>query len=507
MSFSDLDAVILLLIATHLQQDQSQIAQYATISRPWLSVVEAFTFRHQRVDSDERLRQLNQYLTPDRRAALRSLDVTIHLTKYGEDKWRELELESEKTINNQIFSTSLTILFKTINSWSTLAVSEIPKSRFSSSVRGPRHRFTLEIQAICKSDYYHMDFQDSARRKYISDSDCILTRHESNYLDLVRDLSPLPAVSELIIHGGAPRVLQEIYPRYVSAQAALRIVEACPFAETVELQLSDMESKGLSLRNNQRDGACARKLSSVPKTVTHLQLHYPGAVPQNQVFRPPIIPTMNGKDFFSSALNVLSQQLESLHLLAVVSDDLLVITSPTTHWPRLRHLHVDFDVAMPDGTWMFEQDPEDPHSEETDLNEDSEYQEMRMFDDRYDHEMPARFDWPRRFFTTAPNCDAYDRVNLAISKTTPRMPNLKTLRFSVDQGTAGCVCTYTCDGREIHKVLWKSCSTVTYEPNSEVVAERKRAVALRSGQLELQVAGIDDPTASDLVADIDWPRF
>lgn len=202
---------------------------------------------------------------------------------------------------------------------------------------------------------------------------------------------------------------------------------------------------------------------------------------------------------------MLSQQLESLQLLAVVSDDLFQITSPTIYWPKLRNLHVDFDVVMPNGTWML--NPEDPNREHVDPNEDSDYAEMKILEDRRDHEMPARFDWPRTYFRSAPNCEAYDHVHLAIAKASPRMPNLRTLRFSVDHGTAGCVCTYTCDGRENHRVVWKSCSTTTYQPHPKVIAEWKRAIAHRSGQLETQVAGIDDPTAFDLVTGVAWPKF
>ncbi|KAG9514495.1 hypothetical protein KCV07_g8072, partial [Aureobasidium melanogenum] len=470
MSFNDLDTVILMLIADQLHKDEPRIAQYATISRRWLSVLEALTFRHLRLDSDQRLHQLSQFLTPDRTFALRSLDVTIHLPEYGQDRWNKLETEAEKATNNGIFSTSLTTLFETINSWTTHA-------------------------AICKSDYYHMDYQGADRRRCLSERerisnlDCVMARQEASYLSLVRQLPPLPTVSELIIHGGAPRVFQEIYPRYISAQAALRIIEACPFADRVDLQLHDMDSKRLTQRSYERE-ACARNISLVPKSVTHLQLHCPGVVPQNQFFKPPMIPTVNGKDFFSSALNVLSQQLESLHLLAV-----------------LRDLHVDFDVVTPIGHWMLERDLKESEHEEPDSDEDAEYEVMRVCEEQDDHEMPARFDYPRRFFRSACNCDAFDGVHLAIAKAIPRMPNLRTLRFSVDQSTAGCVCTYTCDGRENHKVLWRSCSTTTYKPSPEVMAEWIKAVAQRSGQLELQVAGIDDPAASDLVTGISWPHF
>lgn len=111
MSFNELDAVILMLIATQLHKDESHIAQYATVSWPWLSVIEALTFRRLRLDS-ERLHQSSQYLTPDRRAALRNLDVTIHLPEYGENKWNRLETEAEKATNNETFSTSLATLFK-----------------------------------------------------------------------------------------------------------------------------------------------------------------------------------------------------------------------------------------------------------------------------------------------------------------------------------------------------------------------------------------------------------
>lgn len=84
-----------------------------------------------------------------------------------------------------------------------------------------------------------------------------MARHESSYLRLAEELPPLLAVSELIIHGGAPRVIHEVYPRFISAQAALRILEACPSADRVELQLSDMDSKSLTRRNLEREGTRA----------------------------------------------------------------------------------------------------------------------------------------------------------------------------------------------------------------------------------------------------------
>lgn len=220
-----------------------------------------------------------------------------------------------------------------------------------------------------------------------------------------------------------------------------------------------------------------------------------------------MIPTVNGKDFLSSALNLLSQQLESLRLLAVVSHDLFQLTSPMTHWPKLRNLHVDFNVVSPNGNWMIERDLKESKHEERDPDEDGDYIAMRSLEERDDYEMPARFDYPRIFFRSACNRDAFDGVHLAIAKAIPRMPNLRTLRSSVDQGTAGCVCTYTYDGRENHKVEWRSCSTTTYEPSPEVMAEWNKAVAQRSGQLEIQVASKDDPAASDLVAGIRWPQF
>ncbi|KAG9952211.1 hypothetical protein KCU85_g2212, partial [Aureobasidium melanogenum] len=505
MSFNDLDAVILMLIADQLYKDEPRIAQYATISRPWLSVVETLTFRQLRVDSHDRLHQTSQYLTPDRRLALRRLDVTIHLPEYGEAKWNKLETEAEKATNDEAFSTSLTRLFETISSWSTLAASDLPESKPLSFARGAQSRFALEVQAICKSDFYHLNSKDQYRRRCNSKEDREMARHESSYLKLTQELPRLPEVSELIIHGGAPRVPRELHPRYISAKAALRILEACPSVDRIELQLSDMESKNLTQRNSERE-ACARALGSVPSTVTHMQLHYPGVIPQNQFFDPPIVPTFNGKDFFSCSINTLSQQLESLHLFAVVSDDLFDITSPTIHWPKLRNLHVDFDVVMPNGTWMIEQDPEDSEPE-IDPDEDMEYNDLRTYDDWSDHEMLARFDWPTRCFRIAPNRDAFDGVYLAIAQALPRMPNLRSMRLSVDQGTAGCLCTYASDGRGNHKVLWRTCSTTIYEPHPEVIAEWENAFAQRSGKLEIQVASIDDPTATDLVTGVTWPHF
>lgn len=85
MSFNDLPPSILLSIASKLEK-VDVLSRYATINRPWNSVVEALTFRELRSESIRHLRQFPEYLNSDRWKAFRSLDVIIQLPEYTEEQ-------------------------------------------------------------------------------------------------------------------------------------------------------------------------------------------------------------------------------------------------------------------------------------------------------------------------------------------------------------------------------------------------------------------------------------
>lgn len=219
--------------------------------------------------------------------------------------------------------------------------------------------------------------------------------------------------------------------------------------------------------------------------MTQLKLDYPGVVPANHFFDPPAIPLTNNKDALSLSLNAISQQLEYLDLRGVLSDD---IFDTSTSWPKLRKLHIQFDSCTPSGQWMLELDIEDSETER-DADEDRQYDFLTGR--RMERELPARMNFKDCVFRTAVNRDFFDDISLAAGRAMKRMPNLRDLRLSVGDPESGCVCTFQSDGKSDHRVVWQSRSTTTYEPHPEVIAAWKEVFLEKTGELEVQILGLD----------------
>lgn len=83
--------------------------------------------------------------------------------------------------------------------------------------------------------------------------------------------------------------------------------------------------------------------------MTHLRLSYPGVVPRNQTFGPPAVPLEGVRDLLSFRLNNVTQQLQTLDMRTVLSEDFFSILDPTTSWPQLRTLRIDLDPCTPVG--------------------------------------------------------------------------------------------------------------------------------------------------------------
>lgn len=149
MSFNDLPPSMLLSIASKLEKVDI-LSRYATINRPWNSVVEALTFRELRSESIRHLRQFPEYLNSDRWKAFRSLDVIIQLPEYTEEQWWDFETDQDKEINDAVFSVSLKEVFTIIDSWKMY--------------RSGASHMSLAIQAISKSDYWHLTGHDRVQR-------------------------------------------------------------------------------------------------------------------------------------------------------------------------------------------------------------------------------------------------------------------------------------------------------------------------------------------------------
>lgn len=232
-------------------------------------------------------------------------------------------------------------------------------------------------------------------------------------------------------------------------------------------------------------------LDDLPQALKHLKISYPGVVPANQLFSPPSIPLVGGKDFLSYRLNTISRQLQTLEVRAVLSDDFFDITDHATSWPLLQSLSIDFDPCTPCGDWMLELDPTDSDVE---LDHERAYEfEVRTGGYKSEAEWPARMDYPRRSFRTAVNTDILNDICLAAARAMARMPNLRNLKLNVGDDTteSGCQCTFTSDGRSSHKVVWQSRSATMYEPHADVIAAWKQVFVERTGDLEIQVLGYE----------------
>ncbi|THZ00851.1 hypothetical protein D6C93_03595 [Aureobasidium pullulans] len=393
MSFDQLPSAILLLVASHLQFIDGSLAKYSTVNRSWNSVIEALTFRELRSD--------------DRRAALHGIDIIIQLPEYGKDRWYEFESEHEKDTNNIVFSDSLREVFDILNSWQ--------------EYKGDHAQLTLAIQAISKSDSWHLGKIDRIRRRGRVASGAADVRLEASYLHLQGELPPLLTVSDSSFRGalhvrqlpGNPS--RPCCPRLLSGETITRITKACTRVRDVAAELSDKESKNLVLRNVER--------SDLPESVTRLKLSYPGVVPANQFFNPPAIPYLDGKDALSMSLSRISRRLGCFEVHAVLSDDIFDM-SESPSWPRLRKLHIGFHSCTPHGEWLLELDPEDSEVER-EQNENRRYDLLSIH--RKQSEMPARIHYPEISFRTAVNRDILDDLYLAAARAVARMPNLRDL--------------------------------------------------------------------------------
>ncbi|KAG9959943.1 hypothetical protein KCU61_g7016, partial [Aureobasidium melanogenum] len=348
MSFNDLPPAILSMVASHLKERVIWLAQYASINRPWQSVVEALTFREIRTESIEHLRRIPEYMNRDRWDVMRSLDVIVHLPEYERERWYQTETNGDKQINNAIFSDFMMKLFDTVNTWE--------------QYRNDAPRFTLAIQAMSMSDYWHLGRLNRMKRYANATRGAEDVRIQASYLRLTGNLPSLSAISGLIVRGARNvRIIKpgrSCCPRLLSGESVCRIVRACPNVNKAEVDLSDQESKDLGVRNAERS-AFATSFTGLPQGLRHLKMSYPGVVPANQLFSPPSIPLADGKDFLSYRLTMISRQLQYLEIKAVLSDDFFDMTDPATSWPLLQSLSIDFDPCTPSGDWMLELDPTD----------------------------------------------------------------------------------------------------------------------------------------------------
>jgi hypothetical protein len=209
-------------------------------------------------------------------------------------------------------------------------------------------------------------------------------------------------------------------------------------------------------------------------------------MPSNQESQPPAIPSINNRDLLSFNLGTLSQNLVTLDLSGIFSNDLF---SHEFHWPHLQTLQLWIFMCTPSGNWMIEKDPEDS---DTELIFEP-YEDLS--DWMHDHELPARIHYPNNPCLTLPRQDLIDAFFLSAGKAVARMPNL--LSMVVLSEPSVLEFEYSSDGYNAGSVEWQTLATFhadppTYQPGGEVIEAWKHAVATRQGDLKVSIKGTRD---------------
>ncbi|THX06765.1 hypothetical protein D6D17_04920 [Aureobasidium pullulans] len=210
-------------------------------------------------------------MNSDRRAALHGIDIIIQLPEYGKDRWYELESEHEKDTNNIVFSDSLREVFDILNSWQ--------------EYKGDHAQLTLAIQAISKSDSWHLGNIDRIRRRRrctshgewsleLATGDSEVEREQSEnrryeLLSIHRKQSEMPArihYPEISFRTAVNRdILDDLY------LAAARAVARMPNLRDLQLTVGD-EDFGCVCRLSS-DGRCTHRLVWIRKSQTMHEPH------------------------------------------------------------------------------------------------------------------------------------------------------------------------------------------------------------------------------------------
>ena len=95
--------------------------------------------------------------------------------------------------------------------------------------------------------------------------DISATRFESSYLHLDKELPEVAVISELEVYGRNYWMSDDLTcdPRFISGDAAARLIERLPRLRRAHLQLSDEESRNIALRERERERKMIRPKSLV----------------------------------------------------------------------------------------------------------------------------------------------------------------------------------------------------------------------------------------------------
>ncbi|KAJ5933638.1 hypothetical protein N7454_005967 [Penicillium verhagenii] len=263
------------------------------------------------------------------------------------------EMPEDRLENNKAYTLAIKSLFETLSLWPDSDNCEV----------------LLELRAQSPSDWDAEPDELKRRRRLKSvisgnTGDLLNIRWADSFLDIdgeAENLCLAPVIKHLDLRPGGSVTDLDQTPgehRMLSQATHSKIISRLPQLRSVVMYPDDDERDDHAQRNSLRE-EFALSLSTWPSSLRSLTMEYPGEPPENQNF-PPLVRSVPGKDALSLALNVLSQQLESIKLTMMMTcPEILWPQSKTTqpYWPRLTQFHLSYTVATPSGQWLFERDP------------------------------------------------------------------------------------------------------------------------------------------------------
>ncbi|KAI5194639.1 glycoside hydrolase/deacetylase [Aureobasidium subglaciale] len=172
---------------------QAPLVAYATVSSSWKPVIEQSTFGELHIDSGERLNQLYHIFTHYQ--AVRQIDFTVLLPRYGSDEYARIESTEDRQRNDAVSTKSLWSLFQALRLWQGDSVGDGKNSSRPGGV-------TLVVRALSKSDIGNMEDQSEKRRRVEleGDEEIGATRFESSHLHLDGELPKVAVIAELEVY-------------------------------------------------------------------------------------------------------------------------------------------------------------------------------------------------------------------------------------------------------------------------------------------------------------------
>jgi hypothetical protein len=446
MSFNDLAPELLAMVVTHLRRPNSRLSAYATLSRGFGAAIEAITFSELRLTSEEfdDFERIVRPQSPGRRDILGSVDFHAVLPTYTDVQCALFERETDKHLNNEAFTRSITRLLSTLS-----------YCREGSTARpiNLRINYSFSPKDISHRETGAQDRRDVENRKR---QDLFEDRYKYSYLNFLQQESTIlpvvPRVTNLRIDG-------QIY-RLIAPAAAGILASSLPKLDAAEWMFGDDNSRYPELRVKLRNDFAQSLNGLRSPCMTDFKLDYRTRSPNNEGFRNANCLRDDGVDPLSLQLGLYLQtcNLVWVHLSGPIclgpeffwSGGDGEQTGLASAWPALKTFELELSPVRPDGGYYFQRDPrarreyEDPEdlpdiddvlSDSSDDNasfngsEESFFERDETVPDVHDHvtEETRSGDLPDRLFRALPTSELEEFLEAA-ARCAVHMPHVE--RFS-----------------------------------------------------------------------------